>query len=81
MPSFEQLVSNFNRLKREFIEHRHTGLDSKEINLTDQIEVLDSLTAADNSAIDDMSRDTIIANIRTRQAEIENVLKEFGILE
>lgn len=77
------LEREINRLKREFQEHRHTGLDSKPIDLTDQIESQGSVTTPDNSAVDGTygaSEAAVIANTRTRVNQIEDALQSFGIL-
>lgn len=67
------------QLRQEFLQHRHTGLDSPQLD--SGIESQGSITNPDNDPIDDTTRDTIIANIRTRVNEIEQALKNVGILD
>lgn len=73
-----ELQRAIEQLRQEFLQHRHTGLDSTELD--NGIDSQGTITNPDNSAIDDMSRDSIIANIRTRVNQIEQALIGAGIL-
>lgn len=70
-------------LKRAYAEHRHTGLDSKLVDLTDQIESQGELTAASSATVDatyGAEEAGVINNSRTRIGEIEDALQAYGIL-
>jgi hypothetical protein len=82
-PRITALQKQLNALKRDFREHKHTGLDSKVIDLSTQIQVLGSLSPADNSAVDTTygaEEAAVIENLRARVAQLETVLQAFGIL-
>ncbi len=81
---FNALVKAFLQLKREFVEHRHSGLDSKKLDLSEQIDSQGSLTPASEDVVDTTygaEEADVINNTRARVNEIENALKAFGILE
>ena len=81
--SIEQLEAELNALKRAFQEHQHTGLDSKTVDLTDQIEVQGSVTASDDSTVDTTygtEEAAVLGNVRTRLGEVVSALQSFGIL-
>ncbi len=79
-----QLESAVTKLRRDFEEHGHSGLDSKQVDLTDQIETQGSVTAKNTSTVDTTygaQEAAVIGNNRTRIAEIVTALQSFGILE
>lgn len=79
----ETLQAQLDALKRAFTEHQHTGLDSKTVDLTDQIESQGALTPSNNGIVDgtyDGTEAAVLSNVRTRVNEIEDALQAFGIL-
>lgn len=81
MPEYEDLVRRLTALERAFKEHQHTGLDSKP--LQSPIQDQGSLTAKNDSTVDatyDAVEAGVIENNRTRIGEIEDALKNIGIL-
>lgn len=81
---FDQLVQAFQKLQRAFLDHRHTGLDSKRLRLEDFGGEPSTLTPASTSTIDstyDGTEQGVIENTRLRVNEIEAALKKFGILK
>jgi hypothetical protein len=70
--------TDIEQLRRQLLEHKHTGLDSAKLD--SPIQKQGSLTTANNAAINDVNRDAIIANIRVRVNEIEQALINAGIL-
>jgi hypothetical protein len=79
--NLDDAVTLLLRLKKEFEEHQHTGIDSKPIEVTLQLQ--SSLTAVDGATVDatyGAQEQGVINNTRTRVTEIENALRNVGIL-
>lgn len=79
-----KLEAEIKRLRRDFAEHRHTGLDGKALDLTDQIESQGTVSSANNSAVDatyGTEEAAVINNTRTRLGQVVTALQSFGILD
>jgi hypothetical protein len=77
----EELTAVVMTLKREFEEHRHTGLDS--LPITAQLENQGSLTPNNTSVVDGTygpQEAAVISNVRDRVVQIETALQGVGIL-
>lgn len=81
MPDYDELYKMIVDLKREFEDHKHTGLDSQLIDTT--IQNQGTITIRNTATIDttySAEEGGVIANNRTRIQDIETALKNVGIL-
>lgn len=79
--NLDETITMLLRLKKEFEDHQHTGLDSKQIEVT--LEVQTALTPVDGATVDatyGTQEQGVIENTRTRVNEIETALRNVGIL-